>query len=118
MAGVKEEGILLEKGDVDFEMMGVLNAAVIMVDNVIHLFYRTVARNNLSRIGDYILSDPLTIKERCAHPIFSPEHEYDKNGIEDSYSRNRETLPSYLHRVRWCPRSRWTRHLDGFTTTL
>jgi predicted GH43/DUF377 family glycosyl hydrolase len=80
---VKKEGGLLQKRDLDFEIMGVLNPAVIMADGVIHLFYRAVARNNYSTIGYCRLSGPLTVAERNNHPVLFPEHEYEKNGIED-----------------------------------
>ena len=80
---VKKEGILLEKRDIDFEIMGVLNPAVIRTNGIIHLFCRAVAKNNYSSIGYCRLSDPLTIMERSNHPVLFPEHEYEKSGVED-----------------------------------
>lgn len=38
MVNVKKEGIILEKTELDFENMGVLNPAVIKESNHVHLF--------------------------------------------------------------------------------
>ena len=42
MIEVKKEGVLLNKTELGFENEGVLNPAVIKVDDIIHLFYRAV----------------------------------------------------------------------------
>lgn len=83
MIAVKKEGILLKKTELDFEYDGVLNPAVIKDGNEIHLFYRAVAKGNISTIGYCLLENPLQIKERMSSPLLVAEFEYEKHGIED-----------------------------------
>jgi hypothetical protein len=40
MIAVKKHGIILEKTEIDFENSGVLNPAVSMVGNTLHMFYQ------------------------------------------------------------------------------
>lgn len=47
MIEVKKEGVLLNKTELGFENEGVLNPAVIKVDDIIHLFYRAVRRETI-----------------------------------------------------------------------
>ncbi|WP_449386705.1 glycoside hydrolase family 130 protein [Chryseobacterium lineare] len=83
MIPVKKEGILLRKTALSFENEGVLNPAVIKDNGKIHLFYRAVAKNNLSSIGYCMLSDYKTIETRLSSPVIIPESEYEKQGVED-----------------------------------
>ncbi len=83
MVAVKKHGIILEKREMDFEIEGVLNPAVIMEDGEIHMFYRAVAKGNRSTIGYCRLSDPLTVAERFDHPVVWPEYFYENHGVED-----------------------------------
>jgi beta-1,2-mannobiose phosphorylase / 1,2-beta-oligomannan phosphorylase len=83
MVTVKKEGILLEKTDLDFENEGVLNPAVIMGADQIHLFYRAVSKGNYSSIGYCKLKEPLVIAERFTKPIIVPEFKYESHGVED-----------------------------------
>jgi predicted GH43/DUF377 family glycosyl hydrolase len=83
MIEVNKLGIVLHKTTLDFEAEGVLNPAVILVDNEIHMFYRAVAKGNYSSIGYCILSDPMTVKFRSESPILIPETEDELQGIED-----------------------------------
>src|SRR6478672_6557203 len=84
MVAVQKHGIVLEKReDMDFEIEGVLNPAVIMEEGQIHMFYRAVAKGNRSTIGYCRLSDPLTVAERYDHPIMWPEYFYENHGVED-----------------------------------
>lgn len=83
MINVKKEGILLRKTELDFECDGVLNPAVIKDNENIHLFYRAVAKGNISTIGYCLLSNPLQIQERFNYPVIVTEFEYEKHGVED-----------------------------------
>lgn len=83
MIAVKKEGILLKKTELDFECDGVLNPALIKDNEKTHLFYRAVAKGNISTIGYCSLSNPLEVQERYEYPILQPEFEYEKHGIED-----------------------------------
>lgn len=83
MIKVKKEGIILAKSDMEFENAGVLNPAVIRIDNIVHMFYRAVQLGNHSTIGYCKLNGPLKIAERCIKPILSPEFDYESEGLED-----------------------------------
>jgi beta-1,2-mannobiose phosphorylase / 1,2-beta-oligomannan phosphorylase len=83
MIEVKKEGVILEKTNLGFENEGVLNPAAIMVDNVIHLFYRAVSKGNYSSIGYCKLNNPLIVSERFDMPVVFPQFDYESHGIED-----------------------------------
>lgn len=83
MVTVEKHGVILEKRDMDFEIEGVLNPAVIMEDGEIHMFYRAVAKGNQSTIGYCKLSDPLTVEERYDYPVIASDYYYENHGVED-----------------------------------
>ena len=83
MIAVKKEGIILNKTTLGFENEGVLNPAVIIENNEIHVFYRAVSKGNYSSVGHCILSDPLTIKFRSDIPVIFPQSDYECHGVED-----------------------------------
>jgi predicted GH43/DUF377 family glycosyl hydrolase len=83
MIDVKKEGILLSRTDLEFENEGVLNPAVIRVDDDVHIFYRAVQEGNHSTIGYCRLNGPLKIVERWGKPILVPEFDYELQGVED-----------------------------------
>jgi len=57
MITVKNEGIILEKTNLEFENKGVLNPACIQVDDITHMFYRAINHNDVSSIDYYQLVD-------------------------------------------------------------
>lgn len=83
MINVYKHGILLDKSINNFESEGVLNPAVIKVDNIIHMFYRAVAKDNYSTIGYCRLSSPTVIENRNTAPILFPQSEHESQGLED-----------------------------------
>ena len=83
MIEVKKEGILLKKTALGFENEAVLNPAVILEGNIIHLFYRAVTKGNYSSIGYCQLKGPLTIQKRFDMPVLFPQFDYELQGIED-----------------------------------
>jgi predicted GH43/DUF377 family glycosyl hydrolase len=83
MIAVTKHGILLSKTTLDFENEGVLNPAAIREDDIVHLFYRAVAKGNHSSIGYCKLKNPLEVEERCEYPVIFPEYEYELHGTED-----------------------------------
>jgi predicted GH43/DUF377 family glycosyl hydrolase len=83
MIEVRNEGILLEKTQLEFENEGVLNPATIRSGDIVHLFYRAVRKGNNSTIGYCKLDGPLTVSERSRTPIIVPEFEYETRGVED-----------------------------------
>jgi predicted GH43/DUF377 family glycosyl hydrolase len=83
MIDIHREGILLSTTKLEFENEGVLNPAVIRIDDSVHMFYRAVRTGNNSTIGYCKLDGPLNIAERWQKPILVPEEEYEIQGIED-----------------------------------
>ena len=83
MIKVKKEGVVLYKTALGFESLGVLNPAVIMKDNQIHVFYRAVSKGNHSSIGYCRLSAPMVVEERYDSPILIAEGSCESHGIED-----------------------------------
>jgi beta-1,2-mannobiose phosphorylase / 1,2-beta-oligomannan phosphorylase len=83
MVNVIKHGIVLHKTANSFECDGVLNPAVIKIDDTIHLFYRALAKDNYSTIGYCKLSSPLIVAQRNEKPLLFPESEYEFQGLED-----------------------------------
>jgi len=82
MITVKNEGIILEKTNLEFENKGVLNPACIQVDDITHMFYRATSHNDISSIGYCQLKDNKVV-ERLKEPVLFPEYDYEKKGVED-----------------------------------
>lgn len=83
MIKVQREGVVLEKTTHEFENDSVLNPAVIVRDNVLHMFYRAVKQHNKSSIGYCRLDSPTNVIERKAEPLLWPRFDYECNGMED-----------------------------------
>lgn len=83
MIEVKKEGVLLSKTNLDFENEGVLNPAIIRIDDNVHMFYRAVRIGNYSSIGYCRFDGPLSISERWEKPFMVPEFDYESHGVED-----------------------------------
>ncbi|MDO8488443.1 MAG: pesticidal protein Cry7Aa [bacterium] len=82
MLKIKDEGIILEKTDLEFENKAVLNPACIQVGDITHMFYRAVNQNYVSSIGYAQLKDNKVVK-RFDKPVLFPESDYEKMGLED-----------------------------------
>jgi predicted GH43/DUF377 family glycosyl hydrolase len=82
MLKVKDEGIVLEKTNLEFENKAVFNPACIQVDDITHMFYRAVNQNDVSSIGYCQLKDNKVIK-RLKEPVLFPEYDYEVKGVED-----------------------------------
>lgn len=83
MLHLKKEGIILEKRALGFELEGVLNPAVIMIEEDIHMFFRAVGKGNYSTIGYCKLSSDLKVVERMDIPLIFPQFDYEFQGVED-----------------------------------
>ena len=79
---VKNEGIILEKTNLEFENKAVLNPACIQVDDMTHMFYRAINHNDISSIGYCQLVDNKVVK-RLKEPVLFPEYDYEEKGVED-----------------------------------
>jgi len=82
MLKIKDEGIILEKTNLEFENKAVLNPACIQVGDITHMFYRTINHNDISSIGYCQLKDNKVV-ERLKGPVLFPEYDYEKKGVED-----------------------------------
>ena len=61
----------------------VFNAAVFAANNRVHILYRAMGTDNISRIGLASSSDGYNIDERLPLPVFSPANEAECLGCED-----------------------------------
>lgn len=83
MIKVIKEGVILDKTSLVFENEGVLNPAVIIENNYVHIFFRAVSKGNYSSIGYCKLNGPFTVEKRLDVPIIFPQFEYESHGVED-----------------------------------
>jgi predicted GH43/DUF377 family glycosyl hydrolase len=61
----------------------VFNAAAISLDKNIHILYRAIGNDGISRIGYARTSNGFQMDERLPFPIFEPILEMEKSGCED-----------------------------------
>lgn len=83
MIALVKNGILLEKTSLRFENEAVLNPAVILHENIIHVFYRAVSQGNFSTIGYCQFDLNFKLISRDETPILFPQHEREVHGLED-----------------------------------
>ena len=69
--------------DHSWESRLVFNAATIYLKNNIHILYRAMGNDGVSRLGYAKTADGFHIDERLVQPVFKPAHEVEKNGCED-----------------------------------
>lgn len=75
--------ILKPIGKHEWESRAVFNAASIKLENKIHLLYRAIGNDNISRIGYAVSSDGYHIDERLPYPVFAPLENTENAGCED-----------------------------------
>jgi predicted GH43/DUF377 family glycosyl hydrolase len=61
----------------------VFNAAAFASKDRIHILYRAMGNDNISRIGLASSLDGYTIDERLALPVFNPSNDNERDGCED-----------------------------------
>ena len=66
-----------------WESRGVFNAGVLCHNGQIHIFYRAIGNDNISRIGYAKTLDGFHIDERLPNPVFEPANETESMGVED-----------------------------------
>ena len=66
-----------------WESRQVFNAAAICLEGKVHLLYRAMGNDNISRLGYATSLDGYTIKERFEKPVFEPVSDIEKDGCED-----------------------------------
>ncbi len=71
-----------------WEMEGAFNPTAVMIGDDVHLLYRAVGTDGLSRIGHVVSSDGISIDERSAEPIYALErkftHPEEKKALNES----------------------------------
>jgi predicted GH43/DUF377 family glycosyl hydrolase len=75
--------ILEPVGKHAWESRLVFNAAAFATDDRVHILYRAMGADNISRIGLASSSDGYNIDERLPLPVFSPSNETENHGCED-----------------------------------
>lgn len=75
--------ILKPRKDHFWESRMVFNAAAVYQDNRVHILYRAIGVDNISRLGYASSSDGYNIQERLPDPVFEPANENEKDGCED-----------------------------------
>jgi predicted GH43/DUF377 family glycosyl hydrolase len=66
-----------------WESREVFNAAAVYLNDKVHLLYRAMGNDNISRIGYATSLDGYTIKERFEKPVFEPATDSERDGCED-----------------------------------
>lgn len=61
----------------------VFNAAAVLVDKQVHLLYRAMGNDRISRLGYAVSADGYTINERLPEPVLTPSSAEEKEGCED-----------------------------------
>jgi predicted GH43/DUF377 family glycosyl hydrolase len=69
--------------DHPWESRMVFNAAAIHLENTIHILYRAMGEDNISRVGYASSKDGYHIDERLPYPVFKPATSHEKYGCED-----------------------------------
>jgi predicted GH43/DUF377 family glycosyl hydrolase len=65
--------IITARKDHDWEILGTFNPTVFQDENnVLHMFYRALGLDGISRVGYAQSFDGITISKRLPHPIFEP----------------------------------------------
>ena len=83
MERFSDNPILLPVEEHAWESREVFNAAAIYLDGKVHLLYRALGNDNISRIGYATSLDGYTIKERFEKPVFEPAADSESGGCED-----------------------------------
>lgn len=66
-----------------WESHHVFNPAVIQLGGRIHIFYRAIGEDAISRLGYASSKDGYHLDERLSYPVFEPANSYEKRGCED-----------------------------------
>jgi len=67
----------------DWEARAVFNAAPLHIGGRVHILYRAVGNDGVSRLGYASSSDGYHIEERLSSPVFEPRNHAEKGGCED-----------------------------------
>jgi len=81
----KYEGnpIIVPRNRVEWEAAGTFNPGAIVDDGTIHLLYRAVDADGVSRLGHAQTRDGRTIESRSSDPVLTPSENWEEFGCED-----------------------------------
>jgi len=103
--------ILEPVGTHAWESRRVFNAAAFWADKRIHILYRAMGDDGVSRLGYAATSDGYHIDERLPYPVFEPANDAEKDGCEDprltlldgklvmAYTALQEWDHQYVHQI-------------------
>jgi predicted GH43/DUF377 family glycosyl hydrolase len=83
MRRFRDNPILQPIASNQWESRRVFNAAAIRVGKQVHILYRAMGNDGISRVGYAASSDGYTIDERSPIPVFEPNNKAEDNGCED-----------------------------------
>lgn len=66
-----------------WESQHVFNPAVLQLGGRIHIFYRAIGEDAVSRLGYASSKDGYHLDERLSYPVFEPANSFEKRGCED-----------------------------------
>ena len=66
-----------------WESRAVFNAAALYVGGRVHLLYRAIGGDRVSRLGYASSLDGYHVEERLSSPVFEPANHTEKDGVED-----------------------------------
>jgi beta-1,2-mannobiose phosphorylase / 1,2-beta-oligomannan phosphorylase len=66
-----------------WESREVFNPAAVYLDGKVHLLYRAIGNDDISRIGYATSKDGIHIDERLPEPVYEPKEACEKDGVED-----------------------------------
>lgn len=69
--------------DNSWEAQVVFNASAVYGNGLVHIVYRALGNDSVSRLGYATSADGFTIKERFDTPIFNPANHAESSGCED-----------------------------------
>ena len=75
--------ILEPIGNNNWESRRVFNAGVLAANKKVHILYRAIGHDGVSRIGYAASSDGYNIDERLPTPVFEPKTKAEMDGCED-----------------------------------
>lgn len=79
----EQNPIIAPRSDIDWETTGTFNPGAIVEDGSIHLLYRAVDANGVSRLGYARTLDGRTIESRSSEPVLTPSSDWEEFGCED-----------------------------------
>ncbi len=85
---------IIKPSHLDWESDGAFNPTALHLDGKVHLLYRAIGPDGMSRIGYASSKDGLHIDERLDYPIYTPKLWFEKNDSQDIDMRSKHLFSS------------------------